>query len=38
MGDWAGEGRAYDNIGNAYGGVADFKQAINYREQHLSIA
>ena len=25
MGDWAGEGRAYDNIGNAYGGVADFK-------------
>ena len=38
MGDKAGEGRAYGNLGNAYQGLGDFKQAIKYHEQHLSIA
>ena len=38
MGDRAGEGLAYGNLGNAYKGLGDFKQAIKYHEHHLSIA
>ena len=38
MGDRAGEGRAYGNLGNAFHGLGDFKQAIKYHEQHLCIA
>ena len=38
MGDRAGEGRAYRNLGDAYQGLGDFKQAIKYHEQRLSIA
>ncbi|XP_068696759.1 tetratricopeptide repeat protein 28-like [Montipora foliosa] len=34
----AGEGRAYGNLGNAYCSLGNFKQAIEYHNQHLSIA
>ena len=37
-GEKAGEGRAYGNLGNAYQSLGDFKQAIKYHNQHLSIA
>ena len=36
--DRAGEGRAYCNLGNAYKGLADFKQAIEYHMLDLTIA
>ena len=38
MGDRAGEGRSYCNLGNAYHGLGDFKEAIEYHERHLNIA
>jgi len=38
LGDRAGEGRAYGNLGNAYQSLGDFKQAVEYHNQHLSIA
>ena len=38
LGDRAGEGRAYGNLGNAYQSLGDFKQAVKYQNQHLSIA
>ena len=38
MGDRAGEGRAYGNLGNAFQGLGDFEQAIKYHEHCLSIA
>ena len=38
VGDRAGEGRAYGNLGNAYQGLGDFKQAIEYHMLHLTIA
>ena len=38
MGDKAGEGRAYGNLGNAYHGLGDFHKAIDYHECHLQIA
>jgi len=37
VGDRAGEGKAYCNLGNAYCSVGDFKQAINVHEHHLTI-
>ena len=38
LGDKAGEGRAYGNLGNAYQTLGNFNQAIVYHNQHLSIA
>jgi hypothetical protein len=37
VGDRAGEGQAYGNLGNAYQSQGDFK-AIKYHSQHLAIA
>ena len=38
VGDRAGEGNAYCNLGNAHDGLGDFKKAIDYHELHLKIA
>ena len=38
VGDRAGEGRAYGNLGNAYHSLGDFKQAIEYHMLYLTIA
>ena len=38
LGDRAGEGRAYGNLGISYDSLGDFKQAVKYHNQHLSIA
>ncbi|XP_078380662.1 uncharacterized protein LOC144663550 isoform X1 [Oculina patagonica] len=38
VGDTAGEGRAYGNLGCAYGSLGDFKKAIEYHECDLKIA
>ena len=38
VGDRAGEGRSYGNLGNAYQNLGDFKRAIEYHERHLKIA
>ena len=38
MGDKAGEGRAYGNLGNAYDSLGDFHKAIEYHECDLQIA
>ena len=38
LGDRAGEGIAYCNLGIAYHRRGNFKQAIEYHNQHLTIA
>ena len=38
VGDRAGQGFAYCNLGNAYQSLGQFQQAIEYHKQHLSIA
>ena len=38
IGDRAGEGRAYGNLGNAYHSLGDYQKAIEYHEKHLKIA
>ena len=38
IGDRAGEGGAYGDLGNAYTSVGDFWKAIEYHEKHLKIA
>ena len=38
MGDRAGEGKAYGNLGNAYDSLGDFQKAIEYHERHLKIS
>ena len=38
MGDRAGEGTAYGNLGNAYRSLGKFQEAIEYHNQCLSIA
>ena len=38
IGDRAGEGRAYGNLGNAYFSLGDFRKAIEYHEKDLKIA
>ena len=38
VGDRAGQGRAYNNLGNAYYCLSQFRQAIEYHKQCLSIA
>ena len=38
VGDRAGQGRAYGNLGNAYQSLGQFQQAIEYHKQDLSIA
>jgi tetratricopeptide (TPR) repeat protein len=37
-GDYAGEGYALGNLGNAYHRLGDYQQAINYHRQDLTIA
>ena len=34
VGDRAGQGRAYCNLGNAYQSLGQFQQAIEYHKQH----
>ena len=38
IGDRAGEGGAYGNLGNSYFSLGDFRKAIEYHEKHLKIA
>ena len=38
IGDRAGEGVAYANLGNAYVSLGDFWKAIEYHEKDLKIA
>ena len=38
VGDRAGEGQAYGNLGIAYRSLGKFQEAIEYHNQHLSIA
>ena len=38
IGDRAGEGRAYGNLGNAYQSLGDYQKAIEYHEKRLKIA
>ena len=38
MGDRAGEGGAYGNLGNAYQSLGDFPKAVEYHTKRLSIA
>ena len=38
LGDRAGEGRAYGNLGNAYQPLGDFQKAIQYHQKCLQIA
>ena len=38
MGDKAGEGRGYGNLGNAYQGLGQFRTAIEYHQRHLEVA
>ena len=38
VGDRAGQGAAYGNLGNGYYSLGQFQQAIEYHKQHLSIA
>ena len=38
IGDQAGEGAAYGNIGNAYRSLGDYRKAIEYHEKRLKIA
>ena len=38
IGDRAGEGNGYGNIGNAYQSLGDYQKAIEYHEKNLKIA
>ena len=38
IGDRAGEGAAYGNLGNAYDSLEDYQKSIEYHEKHLKIA
>ena len=38
IGDRAGEGRAYGNLGNAYQSLGDYRKAIEFHEKQLKIA
>ncbi|XP_044167750.1 tetratricopeptide repeat protein 28-like, partial [Acropora millepora] len=38
IGDRAGEGQGYGNLGNAYQTLGDYQKAIEYHEKHLKIA
>jgi tetratricopeptide (TPR) repeat protein len=38
VGDRAGEGAAYGNLGNAYRSQGDYAKAIEYHTQRLAIA
>ena len=33
-----GEGRAYENLGDAYSSLGDYQRSIEYDEKHLKIA
>ena len=38
IGDRAGEGRAYGNLGNTYQSLGDYQKAIEYHEKRLKVA
>ncbi len=38
IGNRAGEGAAYGNLGNAYQSLGNFEEAIDYHKKHLAIA
>lgn len=38
MGDRAGQGHAYANLGDAHHSLGEFEKAIDYHEQDLKIA
>ena len=38
MGDKAGEGQSYGNLGKAYQGLRQFRTAIEHHQCHLEIA
>ena len=38
MGDRAGEGRAFGNLGNVYHSLGDFQKAMEYYERLLKIS
>ena len=38
LGDEAGEGRTYGNLGNAYQSLGDFKEAVKYLNEDITIA
>ena len=38
VGDRAGEGHAYGNLGNGFYSLGDFQKAIEYHERHLKIS
>ena len=38
LGDRAGEGKAYGNLGNVYDSLGDFQKAIEYHKRHLKIS
>ena len=38
IGDRAGEGRGYGNLGNTYDSLGDYQKAIEYHEKYLKIA
>jgi tetratricopeptide (TPR) repeat protein len=35
LGDQAGKGRAYGNLGNAYKSLGDFSEAMEYHTENL---
>ena len=37
IGNWAGEGGAYGNLGIVYGSLIDYRKAIEYAEKSLKI-
>ena len=37
IGDRAGEGKAYGNLGNAYLSLGDYQKAIEYLEKRLKL-
>ena len=38
IGDRRGQGAAYENLGNDYRSLGDYRRAINCQEKHLKIA
>ena len=38
IGDRAGEGATYGNLGNCYQSLGDYRKSIEYHEKHLKIS